>query len=333
MVSLEELYSVKSCNPKCTGCTILSQKKSSHSIMDYEKIEECNTLFLSDSLRAYMGSYVAFSKPEYDLIASIYPDKFVTAASVKCPNVKEKDISTDDQKICRAHLEDTINKIKPKLIFVCGNLPMKMLLKKSGITDKRGRTYEYSTETGHKCYVVPIFNPYSVVVEPKNKYLFEVDMLNAYNFYIKGQVVRPVIEYKVLTNDLELLELEPLITTTEPISCDLETEGFNFLTDKILTVAISHQDKTWVIPVYHKESPFNGEVDGIIRMLRRVLANSNNKKIFHNAKFDLKFLLNLEIEVANPWDTKIMQHAINENIPRSLKQLVKLYFPEYLETL
>jgi hypothetical protein len=303
--------------------------------MDYEGLEEAECLFLSDSLKSFLGRYVAFSKPEYDLIKSIYPGDFVTSASVKCPNIKEKDMGTEDQKICRQHLEDTIDKIKPKLVFVCGNLPMKMLLKKSGITDKRGRSYEYSTPNGHKCTVVPIFNPYSVVVEPKNKFLFESDIKNAHEFVISGKRTKATIEYKAL---LELSEVEELAQklefVTTPVSCDTETEGLNFRTDKILTVAFSHGDDTWVIPYEHKDSPFKGDdLLKLVECFNRILMNPRNRKIFQNGQFDMKFFLTIGVKVVNPWDTKIMHHCLDENLPRSLKQMVKLYFPEYLEIL
>jgi len=33
----------------------------------------------------------------------------------------------------------------------------------------------------------------------------------------------------------------------------------------------------------------------------------------------------------NVWDTKVMQHLVNENVPKSLNDLVNMYFPEELE--
>jgi len=68
-------------------------------------------------------------------------------------------------------------------------------------------------------------------------------------------------------------------------------------------------------------------------LLRRILENPKNKKVFHNAKFDLKFLLDYGIYTKNVWDTKIMHHFINETAPKSLMDLVKLYFSDELENL
>ena len=68
-------------------------------------------------------------------------------------------------------------------------------------------------------------------------------------------------------------------------------------------------------------------------ILRQILENPKSRKVFHNAKFDLKFLINYGIYPKNVWDTKIMHHLLDENLPKSLMDLVKLYFPTELESL
>jgi len=127
-----------------------------------------------------------------------------------------------------------------------------------------------------------------------------------------------------------------LAGTDETLAVDIETTGLNFLTDSIQTIAISSKDSNWVIPCDHKDSPFKkGEPHyaKVWVILRKILENPRNKKVFHNAKFDLKFLINHGIYTKNVWDTKIMHHLLDENLPKSLMDLVKLYFPTELESL
>ena len=139
--------------------------------------------------------------------------------------------------------------------------------------------------------------------------------------------------YKVLLNKEEVYALcDKLRDSQETIAADLETTGLNFLKDKIMTVAITTQEETWVIPIDHKDSPFIGDED-VLQALRWIFENPKNKKVFHNAKFDMKFLRNYNIRVKNVWDTKIMHHLLDENMPKSLMDLVKLYFPNELENL
>ena len=292
---------------------------------------------MSDSFRYRFGKASPFSDKEKDLIKGSFPYSSVFSSAVKCPSVKEADMSPDDMKICRAHLEATIDAVKPTLVFTCGNLAMKMLIKKSGINNKRGKSFEFTSQEGHSCTVVPLFHPFSVIKEPRHQYLFEVDIKNAYDKYILDSTDTTQFKYKVLMSVTEVRLMEHRLRDTQnTIAVDIETTGINFLTDSVQTIAISTEGENLVIPLDHKDSPFiqGSEQSPIVwKALQSVLENPNNKKVFHNAKFDLKFLKKHDINPVNVWDTKVMHHLIDENIPKSLMDLVKLYFSSELETL
>jgi len=251
--------------------------------------------------------------------------------------VKEADMKTDDIKICRQHIQSTIDTIKPRLVFACGNLAMKMILRKSGITNKRGKAFEFESEEGHKCIVVPIFHPYACIKEPKNLSLFQTDIKNAHEMYILNRRREGDFKYKAIMNVEDLYDLtEKLKITFDTLAIDTETTGLNFRTDSIMTLSISSRDMTWVIPLDHKDSPFRKgteEYSDAWFCIRAIMSNPNNKKVFHNAKFDLHFLLSYGITVENVWDTKIMHHLLDENMPKSLMDLTKLYFASELENL
>mgnify|MGYP003113513366 CR=1 FL=1 len=338
MSNLHSLYALDEANDFCKGCSILQKKKPVYCVEDYLHLRTSDVLFLSDSIKHRFGSSYSFSKQETSLLEEFYPgDTFQVAAAVKCPSVKEVDMSPTNMEACRNFLQATIDKVKPRLVYVCGNLAMKMLIKKSGITSKRGKSYEFTTASGHSTIVVPIFHPYSVVKEPRHRILFETDIRNAYEKYVLGKTHEGKLEYKVLTDldDVVLLS-EELRDTDETLAMDIETTGLNFLTDIIQTIAISSRETNWVIPLDHKDSPFRkGEPDyaKVWILLRRILENPRNKKVFHNAKFDLKFLMSYGIHTKNVWDTKIMHHFLDENLPKGLMDLVKLYFPTELESL
>ena len=340
MTDLRSLYSglkSSSDNPLCNGCSILEENKACHSFMDYEELESAEVLFLSDSIKYKVGETVAFSKQEYSLIKAACLGDFSVAASVKCSSVKEVDMSPTNMNLCRKHLEATIDRVKPSLVFPCGNLAMKMLIKKSGITGKRGKSYDFTTAEGHFCTVVPIFHPYSVIKEPRHQTLFESDIKNAYEKYILGKTNKSSFSYRVLTDIKDVISLsEELKNTEDTLAVDIETTGLNFRKDLMQTIAFSSKDHNWVIPLDHKHSPFRkGEPHyaKVWVLLRQILENPKSKKVFHNAKFDLKFLINHGIYTKNVWDTKIMHHLLDENMPKSLMDLVKLYFPTELESL
>jgi len=340
MFDLDKLYAghkTHGDNPLCDGCTILEKSKPCHSIMDYEDLKEAPVLFLSDSLNYRLGTITPFSKAEIALIDECYKESYQLAASVKCPSVKEADMNPNNMNLCRVHLEATIDKVKPKLVFPCGNLAMKMLIKKSGITSKRGKSYEFTTALGHRCIVVPIFHPYSCIKEPRHTVLFRTDIQNAYEKYVLGKTSEGDFKYKVLTKIEEVQALaDQLMGSDMTLAADIETTGLNFLKDSIMSIALTSHEDTWVIPLDHKDSPFKKGEESYAtawKCLRQILENPKNKKVFHNAKFDLKFLINYGIYTKNVWDTKIMHHLLDENMPKGLMDLTKLYFANELENL
>lgn len=114
-----------------------------------------------------------------------------------------------------------------------------------------------------------------------------------------------------------------------PIAIDIETEGLNVFSDKILSVGFSCNKFGVCIPYEHTKSDIPKDI--VNKFISHIL-ETPNPKILHNCKFDLKFLKNNGFTVNGKiYDTKVMQHLINENQPKRLKDLVKRYFPLELE--
>lgn len=327
----------KSENSGCKGCTILEKPKMCHSIMDHEEEgfnKDCHILFVSESFKVEFGEITPFVTKEQDLIESILmslghadliPHVEYTAA-VKCLSVKDKDMNKDDKDICRAHIAKTIKACKPKLIFVCGNLPLVMLTKKSGIMDKRGKTFEYEGIP-----VVPLYHPFQVIVEPQNEYLFKLDIQNGIDAHYKQKGSDSQFCWELLDTVEKLKKLDNFVKCD--VAVDIETTGLDFLKDEIQTIALSFdcegKHKTFTIPLYHKEFDHpEGWVSKVCAALDKIFSYEYSKKIFHKAQFDTKFLARQGLQnIRNIYDTKLMQHMVDENLPKSLKDLVSYYFP------
>ncbi len=329
-------------NPDCSGCPILEIKKPVHSYMDYKELVQAPILFVSDSLKMVMGVPNALRRNERALIQAathyIKEDIEVTA-SVKCPSIREADMPPEAQKICRKHLSDSIDVVKPTLVLPMGNLAMKMITKKSGIKGKRGKAFEYESDGGHKCTVVPIYHPLVVVIEPKFGPLFFQDIRVAYDKYIR-KIIKPLVYDSTLVMEIDGLKQFDFLKTTEtPVSIDIESEGLNFLTDKMHSIAFSWREdgeiKCMAIPVEHKDHVWSpADLAVIMTFIRLICKNPDNRKVLQNAKFDQKFLLRYGIEVVRVWDTMVMFHmGVSEDEPKGLADLVKKYFHEYLEHL
>jgi len=336
MDELQKLYSGSgSKHPQCEGCSILKQSKSYHCKLDHKDVNRTyDILFLSDCFhQRYDATPIPFREDEFDLIQEMLPteykDNTYFSPSVKCPIVGEDDMSPTNMNICRKHLYQTLLSVRPKLVFACGNLSLKMITKKSGVDLKRGTPYLFEHED-FQCKVVPVIHPYLVLLYPGKRYLFEIDIRNSIARIIEGRATSD-FSYETIDTEEKLKTLEHLFDTDTPVACDIETTGLDFNRDKIQTIAFSHESGTYTIPIHHKDTPEEMQGGFVIRAISNILSNPNNIKVFHNAKFDLKFLYRYAVEAVNVWDTKVMQHLINENVPKSLNDLVNMYFPEELE--
>ena len=108
------------------------------------------------------------------------------------------------------------------------------------------------------------------------------------------------------------------------LGVDTETEGFDFTCKKMIMLQIGDSTNQYVIDTRHVS----------IEPLRGVLENPNIQKIFHNAKFDYKFIKNWSgITCEGVWDTFLVEVVLNcgKRIGFSLKDLVKRYFNEDLD--
>lgn len=326
-------------HPYCEGCSQLCKKKPAYGITDYDSLDEAEILILSDSMTGRMGRYVPFTSRDMDLIEGVLVQSGATcrveiSSAVKCPSVKDSEMKTADRRACEKHLEETLNKVKPKLVITCGNLAMRMVIKKSGITNKRGSAFNCKTEAGHEYITVPTWHPYAVISEPKLMEQFVQDIQLAIDKVIKGKKADPLKWTRVSTIE-DIWAIDHLRSTDLDLAVDTETTGLDFIKKKLNTIAFSTIEGNYAIPLEHKDTPFSEhDLETVVYpWVKLVLENPRNRKIFHNAKFDLKFLLAKGIHTTNVYDTKLMAHLFDEEAPKSLKDLVKRFFPDGIDEL
>ena len=103
------------------------------------------------------------------------------------------------------------------------------------------------------------------------------------------------------------------------LGCDTETSGLNFLDETLLMLQIFDGKNNYVIDCQ--------TVD--ILPLKPIFESKDIIKIFHNAKFDAKFLKANGIDVENVYDTMLVEKILNcgrVGIKYSLKELLHKYF-------
>jgi uracil-DNA glycosylase family 4 len=337
---------------KCAGCKILGQPRIKHAVMDHEGKDPVKVLFISDSLKYLEGDFYPFRTNEYLLLKKSLRDcGFVGTtgftASVKCPNIKAEEMSAEDMKICRQHLYESIRQYRPLLVFTCGSLANRMLIGKSQSEAKsRGKLVDFSVNDLH-FKAVNIFHPYQAIAEPKNINLFLTDIRNSLeacfgDYYgksdpsINSTAKKSNFTFKSIFTSKELQNLEfDYESATTPVSFDIETTGLNFLTDKILTIAMTGIKDgafhTISMPIDHSSVADPDFRANCMAFVKNCLRNPHNRKILQECKFDMKFLMREGItDFCNIWDTKLMQHLHDEDSPKSLRDLAYYYCPEEL---
>lgn len=120
------------------------------------------------------------------------------------------------------------------------------------------------------------------------------------------------------TRDISDIVLERIIKN-KYVSIDTETTGLDYKKDQLCTIQL-YSDDVEVIIQFDKYIEYEN--------LKRLLSNKEIKKIFHNAVFDVSFILkNLEFDnITNIVCTKIASkvlHGLGYN--NSLKGLLKEY--------
>lgn len=107
--------------------------------------------------------------------------------------------------------------------------------------------------------------------------------------------------------------------TKQILGVDTETEGFDFTTKKMIMFQIGDADQQFVIDTRRVS----------IEPLRNILQNKNILKIFHNAKFDYKFIKKWsDIICEGIYDTYLVERVLNcgkQNYGYGLKDVCKRY--------
>jgi len=305
-----------------------------------ESLTDAKIVFVHDSFHRENGVTYEFTEEEFGVLShllgktSLPDNSYQFVASVKSYGLREDDVSTAMLTKHREYLYEDLVSISPTLIIPLGNLPMKAVIKKSGIYNKRGKEFPFSMGGHPDIPVVPTFHPVSLYLEPKLRHLFIQDVNNAYEKFILNANKQSEADYVLCTTLDEVEEQFELIKNDTELAVDLETTGLDYKKDKIQTIGIASDSAIFILPVYHKDSPFvESEINVIREKMASLCKDKTKAKIFHNCKFDLKFLMNFDISVfKNIEDTQMIHSLIDENLPHGLMDLVKQYFPQELET-
>ena len=296
-------------------------------------------IFIHDSCVKQAGQIYSFPDDEYGVLTQLLgktklpSHEYQFLAAIETFGVSEKDVTTDMIQKSRPALEEHLKTAEPKLVFVLGNLAMKTLLRRSGISNKRGKEFWVNID-GFDIPVVPLYHPFSLYSEPKLRSLFVQDINNAYDKFIlkKNKLADSTYE---LCNDLnKAVTYLDEAATKDVLAVDIETTGLDYKKDKITSIGFATGEReAFVVPIHHRESQLSAsDLETVRSTVSRIMGDASIGKVFHNCKFDLKFLRNWGIDAFNNiHDTQIMHSLVDENKPHGLMDIVKEYWPNELE--
>lgn len=145
--------------------------------------------------------------------------------------------------------------------------------------------------------------------------------------------------YEIINDKKQLLDYMKKAQENDILSLDTETSGLNPLIDTLAGLCLyTPNNKGVYVPLNHISYITNQRVNNQLtneeaaEIFNRIKIN---KIIFHNAKFDIRFMKNqLGVELTPYWDTLLAAKLLNENESSySLKYLYKKYInsdsPEY----
>lgn len=250
---------------------------------------------------------------------------------------------------CGTYLLSAIRHKKPKVIVAFGAKALKALGIKGGkFEESRGRTLTIGVG-GDSYTVLPTFGVRALLVSPGLYNFFHSDLYRAMRIATgidhvlsttdigtlteNYRIPKTIEEVKSICDEIIDYAVRDAVPQNSAISVDIETNTLlpHHPRAKVLCISFSWDTgRAAAIPLWHKECPYSPE-EAILHV-KRVL-ESPKPKVFHNAKFDLKFLeRRCGLTVNNvQWCSLLGEHLIREDQQGSysLKVLGRSYFPEF----
>jgi len=222
--------------------------------------------------------------------------------------------NTDKKAIaaCRPSLQDEVSAAAPKLILALGTAALHAITGDHSLKITKVAGQKFETPYGT---VIPCLHPAAVMRSPQSYGTFQAALdvvgeeLLGLTKYVAGTsryaIVRePEFEYVV-----EVLRKQPYL------AADIETEGFDPRTRKILVLGIAiGQNRTLIFK------------PDMIPRLKPLFEDPEITWVWHNGKFDVKFLRHLGIQARVDEDTMLMHYALDETKgTHDLEQLAARY--------
>lgn len=187
----------------------------------------------------------------------------------------------------RDALYHEIQRLQPKVILACGTWAAQAALnKQTPLAELRGFPY---WNIDLQCYIIATYHPGAISYNPT---LFEefgkdVEKLRRIADMAPGGLVREEPNTVTISSLEQYLELREKILHPDDdiMSVDIETDGFDYFKDPILSIGVGPTDKD--VYIFNREMCDNPEMRPYFEEL---LGLPNIIYVYQNGKFDVQFM-------------------------------------------
>lgn len=279
----------------------------------------------------------------------------------QCATPKGRPPETDEIKACHDILDYYIAKANPKIIVPIGNVALKRISKRSGITKYNGHVVEAINYPGKT--VIPIISPQFVLRDPQNATLIRHG-LSKVKDALDGKAMERLSKVTYVDTYEKFDEMIKSLSSRKQFAIDIETSSKDWLNGYIVCISFSNQrGESWVLPwvigdeAYYdfcrkfvitnkKRKPItdipkfcleNGlnhpkykwENLDVFERLKNLLLDESITKVLHNYAFDYKYLEAKGLIIKGKiYDTMIMHHQLDERRKtHGLKECAMVHTP------
>lgn len=254
-------------------------------------------------------------------------DDFLVMNSFNCRPVNKDDKQrfTDAILACRPSMIANLSLHPKRLIFALGNAALWSLTGNFDlkITQVRGQLLDLDPNIAmpnlSDCKVVPVVHPAALmrgtgtIRQFRADLEYGLDLVGATNGGTKRVFKEPEESDIVICESSD--DLAPL-QNASLIAADIETSGFSFMEKRILSVGLQGDTdkRVFIIPWSSNRDPLGTVTEArrrTLETLRELLEDTSKTFIWHNGKFDVKFLRRGGIKARVDQDTMLMSYALD----------------------
>jgi len=274
------------------------------------------------------------------------------AGSVKCElpdSLRGKKAGPDVNKaitVCRQRLAVEIRRVQPKVIITLGDMALRSLTGKSGITARRGEPAEPHADFANTAMpaIIPTFHPNFIARQESMRHVVVQDLIRARNIATGGRVeARHPVVYHNCTKFGQAMILCSKLEKAREIAYDSETSGYsrkkqevvfdglNYLESKIFIMSFAFDMyEAWVLPWYKFQmhrlwTPSQRKI--LKARLITIFEDPTKLWIIQNAPFDLRFLSSWGVKVSKMQyaDLLVEQALADENTKKDLNTIALMH--------